>query len=286
MFVINSVFEFTFTSGLIVDKFKDLSTFQISSLILITLITIDTILGVKVAIKYNRVGSRGLLKFAKKVVLYTTAIISVRLLEIGILTFINTTLLSQLMLAFLILSETISILENLTILGVPIPSNFIAIMLNNLKIVGFDKVLEARKNNEKDIIEIDDIIRYQLPNFKDKDVRKLLEIKFRTWKSISEQITNGISESDSSNERLYYKVLSLIELGFKEMEYEFEKEKVCKECVEQFLKIHQSKRNKLLKKIEEICYSKKTIQNKKEEVIDGILVLLYETILDVYKIVN
>ncbi|MCT8977793.1 phage holin family protein [Clostridium sp. CX1] len=279
------VFQETFNSLLVLDKLKDLSTFQVSSLILLILIIVDTMLGLKVAIKYNRVGSRGFLKFVKKVVLYTTAIISVRLLEVGMLAFITTTLLSQLMLAFLIVSETISILENLTILGVPIPSNFISIIVSNLKIAGFDKVLEARRSNEKDIIEIDDIIKYQLPNFKEKNIRMLLDIKFRTWKLISEQIDKDISGNDSNKERLYYKVLSLIELGFREMEQEFESEKICKECVEKFFKIHQSKRNKLLKKVEEICYSEKSIEDKKDELIDSILVLLYETIVDAYKII-
>lgn len=278
--------EFSFISGMVGMLLDIFGNFRASGIILIILITIDTLLGMKIAIKYKRFTSRGLLKFLKKVILYSTAIITVRLLEIGIVAFINTNLLSQIMAAFLIISEAISILENLTILGVPIPSNFVSIMLNNLKIAGLDKVIEMTKNNEKDILEIEEMIKYQLPYFKDENIRKLLDIKFRIWKSIAYQINDAIYEDNLKSELLYYKVMSLIELSLDEMDYQLKQESVCKECIDKFMKNHDPKIQKWISKVEEICYLDKSVQRKKEELIESIVVLLYQTILDAHKIEN
>ncbi|MBC2581640.1 phage holin family protein [Clostridium sp. DJ247] len=273
----------SFISTIMGVLFNIFGGFQVSGSILIILIATDTILGIKAAIKYRTFASRGVIKFFKKIVLYSTTIITIRLLEIGVVAIIKTDMLSQVMVAFLIMSETISILENLTILGVPIPSNFVSIMINNLKIIGFEKDLKNTISNEKDILEIDEIIKYQLTNFKNNDIRKLLEIKFRTWRTVAQQINDAIDDDDLNKERLYYKVMSLVELSSKEIEYQVKQDKICNECLKEFKNINDSRIEKWLKKIEEICYSDKDIQVKKEELIDSIVVLLYQTMLDAHK---
>lgn len=279
-----SLAEISFFSTIMGILFNVLGGFQVSGSILITLIAIDTILGMKAAIKYRTFASRGFVKFFKKIVLYGTTIITIRLLEIGVVAIVKTEMLSQVMIAFLIISETISILENLTILGVPIPSNFVSMMINNLKIIGFDKDLKNTISNEKDILEIDEIIRYQLTNFKNDDIGKLLKIKFRVLRTVAQQINDIIDEDDLNKERLYYKVMSLAEASFKEMEYQQKQDKICSECLTEFKKINDLKVEKWLKKVEEICYSDKSIQLKKEDIIDSIVVILYETLVDAYKI--
>jgi toxin secretion/phage lysis holin len=286
MFKINTVVELSFLSGVIGGVLNAFVNLEVSGAILIILIAIDTLLGIKVAIKYKRFSSRGFLKFFKKVILYSIAIISVRLLEIEINTLYNINILSQAMIAFIAISETISILENLTILGVPIPSNFISIMLNNLNIVGLNKALESMRNSQKNILEIEEIIRYQLPNLKDENIKALLSIEFRTWKSIAEQINDFIDESDKNTELLYYKIMSLIEVGLKEIDYQLKEQRVCAECVEKFAKIHEPKVQRWLRKIEEICYSEKELQRKKEDLSDSIVIILYEAMLDAHKTVN
>lgn len=129
----NYLMEIFYLSGIIGIISQFLGELETSYIILLALLILDTVTGMVVAIRHRRFSSRGLAKLLKKVIPYTVSIITVRLLEIGMLPLFETTILSEVMIAFLQITEAVSILENLTLLGVPIPSNFITILLNNLK---------------------------------------------------------------------------------------------------------------------------------------------------------
>jgi toxin secretion/phage lysis holin len=264
-----------------------LGNIKISYIILLVLLTIDTTTGMAAAIKYNRFSSKGLLKLVKKIITYSLCILTVRLLEIGILSLIETTMLSQITVAFLIAAETVSILENLTMLGVPLPSNFIIYLISYLKIPGINSHLSIYRNTEKDILEIEDIIKNQIPLFHNETIRKLLEIKFAIWKEVTLRINDLLRDTDSNNNELvFYKIMAIIEFGFNEETEQWKEKEIPLEYVEQFNITHQPKFEKWLLKVKHICYSAESIQNKKEQLVDSIITLLYQTIIDAIKKYN
>jgi len=258
---------------------------DISYIILFILITIDTLTGLFSAIKYSKFTSRGLLKFIKKVITYSTAILTVRLLELGIVSIIKTSILSEIVITFLEITETVSILENLTMLGVPLPPNLVKILLNHLKLPGLEKIFQIGINKERNISEIEDIMRYQIPTLNNEHVRKLLEIKFEIWKSIVIQINNSFSDNNTkSNEHMYYKVLALIESGYKEMGDRWKDGGISQECIELFKKERQPKIDKWLREVKVICFSQEELTVKKQKLVDSIIIILYKTILDAHRI--
>lgn len=270
--------------GLICEYFGNI---RLSAIILLGLLFLDTTTGATAAIKFKRFNSRGLQKFIKKVLTYGLCILTVRLLEVGVLSLVKTTLLSQITVAYLIITEAISILENLTTLGVPLPSNFIPYLLNYLKIPGFKNGFNLYRDIEKDISEIEDMIKYQIPMFHDEQIRILLKIKFEVWKGVTIHINNLLKERDAQNPELtFYKVMSQIEMGFKEMEGEWKAQDISPEYIVQFNAGHQPKVDQWLQKVKDICFSTVPIQKKKEQIIDSMVTILYQTIMDALKVYN
>ncbi len=258
---------------------------KISYLILLILIIIDTLTGLAKAIKLKHFNSKVLLRFLKKLITYTTAFVTVRLLEIGILTFYKTTMMSQIIAAYLIITEAMSILEHVTILGVPIPANFAKILIGYIRIPGFAKMMQCGQDIQKDITEIEDIIQFQIPVIRHSHMRRLLEIKFEVWKKVVVHIDEGLNEKLSGNEVIYYKTMALIENGFKDMEERWIEE-IPQECIDVFKSWHQNRVNAWLNKVQEICYSSKSLQDKKKQIIESIIVILYQTIIDAQKGMN
>ncbi len=268
-------------SGIVSIVVRFLGGIELSYVILLVLLTIDTATGMATAVKYNRFSSRGLSKFAKKVITYTVCIITVRLLELGVLTLVETTMLSQLMLAILEVTETVSILENLTLLGVPIPSNFIVFLLQHLKIPGLDKVITKSQNRNKELSEIEDIIKYQLPSFNDDEIRCMLEINFKIWKKTAQQIEHLIKEQDDDNyELIYYKMMAQIELAIKERDDEWKREGISRLYIDKFHMCNDNKMDRLVQTMKYICFCDEPIEDKKERLIEAIITMLYQTILD------
>lgn len=274
------IYPFSVLLGILSDIFGSI---KISYIILIILISIDTISGIASAIKFRRFSSKGMLKITRKIILYTTSIVTVRLFEVILKSLINTTMLSQTITAFLAITEVVSILENMIILGAPIPSNIISIMLNSLKIPNVGTAISVMTDNDKDINQIDEMLEYQVSTFQNKEVRELLNIKLNVWKSIAQQI-NTVKENDSEpKDVFYFRIMSLIELGFKELKVRYKEANISDEFINTFNTVHIDKVNDWLKKIETICYSDASENKKKEQLIDSLLIILYETIIDIYK---
>lgn len=266
--------------GILSEFFGSIRT---SYLILLILLAIDTLAGIARGIKCGRFNSRGLKKLIKKAIAYSTAIITVRLLEIGILALYETTMLSQIMVAFLEITETISILEHMAFLGVPLPENFVRVLVRNLRIPGLGRALTRKMIEEDYLSEIDDMIRYQIPTLSNEHARRLLEINFEVWKTISIQVNNVLEENGTSNrELMYYKILSLIESGFREME-ELWKDEIPAECIAKFKEWHQPRLDKWLNKIREIFYSYESAGRKRRMILESIIIILYQNIIDAQK---
>ena len=267
--------------GFLSDIFTGMST---SYIILLVLIILDTFTGISTAIKYKRFCSRGLYKFTKKVMSYSLSMITVRLLETILAPLITTTMLSQIIIAFFAVTESVSILENLSLLGVPLPTNILVVLIKTLKIPGLNTMLDHSEKKEKESSDIDDIINYQIPTFEDKYMRTFLEIKYNSWKSIINQI-RLIDETDDDNpDILFYKILSLIALGRDDMNKKWAEEKIPTKYIKNFVEKNQSKVNKCLDKLKVTCNSDKTTKEKKDQIIDCIIIILYQTIIDARKI--
>lgn len=262
------------------------TSMQTSYMILLILIIFDTFTGVSTAIKYKRFSSRGLRKFTKKIITYTLSMITVRLLEIILNPLVTTTMLSQTIIAFLAITEGVSVLENLSLLGVPIPSNILPLLIKTLKIPILNTMLENSKGKEKFFSDIDYIIDYQIPTFDDKYTRTFLEIKYDAWKSIINQIMLIDETTNDNPDILFCKLLSLFELGLKDMDIKWEEEKIPIKCIQQFSQKNLFTVDKGLEELKTICYSDKTTSDKKDNIIDFIVILLYQTIIDARKVYN
>jgi len=280
----NCLLEIFCVSGILGIISNFLGSIEMSYIVLLVLLMIDTFTGMAAAFKYRRFTSKGLCKFSRKVITYTTSIITVKLLELGVISLVKTNLLSHLMVSFLLVTETISILENLAILGVPIPSNFIKFLLNHLKIPGLESAINMSINEDKSIMDIEEMIKYQIPAIKNSDMRRMLEIKFEVWRGVAYQIQHLLQGNQKGKDDLiYYKTLSLIEAAYKEIQEYWKEEKIPQDLIDHFNHMHQPKINRWLQKIKTICYSEESVNYKKQQIIDSLVVLLFQTILDAHR---
>lgn len=256
---------------------------QTSYFILLVLILLDTFTGIFTAIKYKRFSSKGLRKFTKKITTYALCVITIRLLETILGPLIITNMLSQIIIAFLAITESVSILENLNLLGVPIPAAILPLLIKNLKIPGLNTMLENSKDKEKEFSNIDDILNYQIPTFEGRYMRTFLEIKYDTWKSIINQIMIIDDTPNDNPDILFYKILSLVELGLKDMKKKWVGEKIPTKYIKNFSQNDQAKVDEFLEKLKITCYSEKTIREKKDKIIDCIVIISYQMIIDARK---
>lgn len=268
-------------SGILGFLFEMFSSMKTSYIILLLLIILDTFTGIYTAIKYKRFSSTGLRKCTKKIITYSLCMITIRLLETILTPLITTSLLSHIIITFLAITESISILENLTLLGVPIPSNILTLLIKTLKIPGLNILLENSK--QKEFSDIDHMINYEIPTFEDKYMRTFLEIKCNGWKSIINQIML-IDETNTDNPDIFfYKVLSIVKLGFNDVNTKWREEKITTKYIEEFSQKNQYKVDKCLDKLKLTCYSKKSTKDKKKQIVDCIVIILYQTIIDARK---
>jgi toxin secretion/phage lysis holin len=254
-------------------------------IILLIMICIDTITGIAVAVKRLKFSFRGTVRFIRKFVTYSMCVITVRLLEISMQGMFETTVLSQAMGIFLVINETISVLENLAIIGVPLPSNFVQFLLGQIKIPGIRQLVKnAPRSEDWYINDIDDIIRYQIPAFSDECVKRMLEIKLNAWKLLIKQLKGIFSEQNDGNDDLvYYKILNHVQNMNNEIENRWKKEGISKKCVDGFNSHHAEKVEKWLQKVRNICYSGDKPKDKEEQFVESVVILLYQTIIDARK---
>ena len=87
--------------------------------------------------------------------------------------------------------------------------------------------------------------------------------------------------------QIYYfiKFYPYVELGLNDMNKKWTEEKIPTKYIKNFSKVNQSKVDKCLEKLKITCYSKKTTKEKKDQIIDCIVIILYQTIIDARKII-
>lgn len=244
-------------------------------IVLITLILIDTITGIAKGKKYHSLSLRRFSIVLIKLATYTASILTVRLLEIGIAGLYDTTLLSQLILVYLILAEVTSILENLTLLGVPIPSDFIPFLLSQIKIQGIHNLKNTPGKYYKQKSEIKEIIKLQIPEIKDDQFQKSLLIYFNFWEQILSEI-DSLLKKEENVENIYFKLLLLIHLSINEINIQLIKEDIPSQYILAINEKNKTIINDLSKKIEKILYSQQSMNSKQEQIKYLILVSIYQ----------
>ena len=198
--------------------------------------------------------------------------------------FFQTTVITQTIIGFLIVTEAISILENLTLMGVPLPKSLVDMILKNLMVVGLGDMVKEGIDKSSELKEIDTIIYYQLPMFKNESLRKLLQILCETWATLIIFIkTNLDVRNITSNDILYYKVMSYIETSMKEKEEKLQANVISKQCIDSFNKWHEERVVIFFRIVKSICYSEKTLEEKVQELADGVMVLAYQTMTDAHR---
>lgn len=257
---------------------------QTSVIIIFIMIILDTITGVACAIKAKRFNSRALRRNIKKVIIYGGSIITVRLVEIGVLQNMDTILFTQIMAGFLIVTEAISVLENLTILGLPLPIDFFNILFKYIRIGGFEDAIVKSQKEKSELKDIEDIIYFQLPTINSNYMKKLLEIKFEIWLQISKDIISYFNNLENpDNDLIYYKILSFVDIGNKEIYKNWDEEEIPILCIDMYKKSYLKRMEEWSISSKEICYKDIPFIKKKEELIKKITILLYQTIIDAQK---
>lgn len=258
--------------------------FKVGIWILFAFIITDTITGCFNAIRTRKFSSRKFQKSVKKIATYFTAIVVVRLLEIGIASIIETTMITRLITSFLILTEAISILENLTLLGVPLPPEVLKIILGNLNFGKFYDIFGKGFDKQRYLTEIDEIIQYQVPVIKSSFSQKLLRIKLEEWQNAINIIDEQMSgNSSNNNDLLFYRISSLANTTNNLINEKWVEEGIPKEYINAFNDCHKQRISKWISNIKTICYSSESIENKKKAVIEGTITALYETVIDIQK---
>lgn len=248
-----------------------------SVIIILVFIFLDTITGIAAALKYKIFSSVGLRKFIRKVVTYALCMITVRLLEVILDPIIITTMLSKTIIAYLAMTESVSILENLAMSGVPLPPNILIILIKNLNIPIINTMMENSKNMEKEFSDVDYIVKCQIDNLNDIYMKYYLEIRYDACKSIIRKITR-IDESNKNSDLLLYKVVSFAELAFNNANKEYAEKHIPTNYIEYFSVNNQSTIFVLLKKLNITCCSEKTVREKKDEIIEEIIIIIYQSI--------
>lgn len=257
--------------------------FKVSLIVLLIIITIDTVSGVYYAVKYKQFTSNGLKNGVKKLITYFAAVTVVRLLEIGISELIDTNLYTRFILSYLILTETTSVLENLALLGVPIPYQFIKRTIGAIKSKLFKGLLDEENSSQVYINEIEDMIKYQIPNIKSESIRKLMIIKFQEWRKTIDIIGLLFTSDVDNADIVFYRITSLINNTKSNMEVKWKTSNIPKECITKFKLWHQPRVDRWIKEMEAICSSPDAVEKKQKMIMDKIIILLYQTIIDVEK---
>lgn len=260
------------------------SPFKVELIILCLMILIDTITGGTYALKTKRFCSNGLRRGFKKVVFYSLCIIVVRLLEIGLASLLSTNLLTNIVIAFLIITESISTLENLTLLGVPLPSGLTPFIIGQIKSTPLKELVLSGLSKHEYIDEIKDMLDFNLSNLKDENYKKLLEIKFNEWAQLVNYIDNEFLSIYSKNkEILFFRISTLINVTISRIQDKWQSENIPTEYVDDFNAWHRPNVIRWRAEIEQICTDEEDMDKKKVRIIEKLIVALYRTITDIKK---
>ncbi|MBK1810250.1 phage holin family protein [Clostridium sp. YIM B02505] len=261
--------------------------FKIALLVLCTMIIIDTLTGCIYAAKTKRLNSRGLRRGLNKIVVYSICILIVRLLEIGVQSIFSTTLLTEFITGYLILTESLSALENLNCLGAPLPLRIKKIILANIKNDTLRQIVIDDENKKDYNDEISDIKQYCLPNINDEKIKTVMLMMINEWTKFINILDKELDEAEGySNDLILCKVLSLLEATKKTIRDIWIDQGIPKNYMERFMIYHRPRLDKYLTELEVICESSDSIEMKKKQITEKLIILMYLTVADGQKSIS
>jgi len=261
-----------------------ISPFKTELIILSIMIVIDTITGSLYAMKMLKFSSTGLKRSLKKIIFYSLCLLVVRLVEIGISSFYSTTLLTNIIASTLLIIEATSSLENLVLLGVPLPKGIVDFILKQISNTPISNLVLSSTQRQDYLEEINDMLNIALPTIEDKNFKRLLEIKFEEWASLLNHIDIEFTTIYSDNkEILFFRISSLVSATRLRIRERWQKEEIPYECIKHLEDWHESKVTKWLASLKLVCFNDHDMDKKKTEIIEKLIVFLYKNITQIKK---
>lgn len=264
--------------------FSSLSPFAFYIIILFIMIMLDTLFGLLYSLRIKKYSTKKFRRCLFKIVTYFTAVAVIRLVEEGIAGIVSTTLPTHIIVSFLIITEAISVLKNLALLGVPIPMGFVRIITGYIKSnILKDLIMESTEKQEY-INEINDLIIYQIPTIKSDNLKMLLKIKFEEWSKALDNVDAALTSAAQNNpDLIYLRLQSLINAVNYSISEKWRDAGIPGACIDSFTKWRSARTERWLYSIKEACYSADSIENKRKQIIEKFVIMLYQTIIDIQK---
>lgn len=263
---------------------------------LFTLVAIDFITGFAIGVMHHTVSSERICKGVKKILLYSLTVFAVRLVEIQI--GFDSMAISKFVILYLSFTELISIMENLILIGVPLPASFIDIIGKQVKIKAIEDLILRSKVVSNELRDIEDIIQYHIPKVHSKSLRRLLLAKMTAWAMAVKTVgkarisTNG----KKSGELFWLKIKMVFDEAVEEMEKNWEKAKISHQIVDGFTEWHKDRVDDFYRQAREkaLCVGdcegisqpdkcRACLYKKKAEIAQSLVLILYQTVTDVLK---
>jgi toxin secretion/phage lysis holin len=253
-------------------------------IMLLALIVIDTICGAFNAAKMGGFTSAGFKRSLAKMLTYAAAILVVRLSEVGISHIIETTAPTHIIISFLIITEAISVLENLSLLGVPLPVGFASIIEGHVKNSVLKILLSGSRSRKEYENKIRNSVNFQIPGFKSKKIKKLLKILSDEWApAISAIDTQLAGNTTSSGDLIYYEVGGIIKITNSLTAEKWAASHVPAQCVEAVGAFYSAHMKKGLEPLEALCKSQDPPDIREKKILECIIIALYKTVDELQK---
>jgi len=260
--------------------------FKIALLILFIMVLMDTLTGCIYAFRIKKFSSAKLRRGLGKFIMYTSSIVVVRLLEIGISEVFKTTTFTNVTVSYLVLTESLSVLENLALLGAPLPMGLKNVILAQIKNNLLGVMFKGGTQNIEILSEVSDMINYQLTPIKDEKLRDLIKIKLEEWNMFIIQMDKQFKDygEETNKELIYLRVDTQISLTFTKIKERCVEEDIPKSLINSFNEIHDIRIEQMIYDILEICYGESTTEAMRKKISERIIVYLYQNILNAHKI--
>lgn len=253
------------------------SPINTAMIVLFAMIFIDTFTGVIYALRVNKFSSKGLRHGLEKLLTYFVTILVVRLLEIGLSELFKTSLLTILVISYLVITEAASILENLTLLNAPLPPVLKNIILKQISMC-LSKYGIPEEDKDQYIKQIENIRKFQMLNLKKEEVRGLMDIFLKNWVKLLNKVSLQLSDDEifDNADILYFKVTTLINEQKAIVTEEWEKRKISAKAIEKFLNDSSNEFKELDEEVKVICSGNEEFAKKKVKITQSLVTLIYK----------
>lgn len=262
-----------------------MAAIQTHCFIMLLLIAIDTLSGLGKAIYLNGFRASELKRIPWKMITYGAAVLSVRLMEISMQPNYEMTVLSRTLIAILILKETISIMKNLRMLGVPIPVEYLSYLAEKGKVLGLEKLF-ANGNGKMTQFrsDLEDLAGYPLASIEDPAFKRWLEIVNESWRKIYLNLEDMYREENpAAKEMSFHKISSILQLIDHEIQVKWRLEGLLGEKTMELRAYYEKSAAAWLEAARTVMESDMENREKRNRLMESGMVLLYQLYMEVMK---